>query len=103
MTQTAHFVFLLLENFSHLAFSCALEPLRIANLVSGKPLYRWSLMSEDGISATCSNRAVTLVDCGLAPLGRDDRLFLISGIHVQTHTTQPIVSYLRRERARGRG
>ena len=48
MTGTTHFVFFLLEEFSHLAFSCALEPLRIANLVSGKPLYRWSLISADG-------------------------------------------------------
>ncbi|MFZ1470619.1 MAG: GlxA family transcriptional regulator [Paracoccaceae bacterium] len=101
MTQPAHFVFLLIENFSHLAFSCALEPLRIANLVSGRPLYRWSLASPDGISATCSNRAVTLVNQGLEPLARADRLFLISGIHVQNHTTPDILSYLRRERSRG--
>ncbi|MDW4548929.1 GlxA family transcriptional regulator [Defluviimonas sp. D31] len=101
MTQTAHFVFLLLENFSHLAFSCALEPLRIANLVSGKPLFRWSLASENGTSAACSNRAVTLVDRGLEPMGRDDRLFLIAGIHVQDHTTPAVLNYLRRERASG--
>lgn len=101
MTRTAHFVFLLVENFSHLAFSCALEPLRIANLVSGKPLYRWSLASEDGVSATCSNRAVTLVDQGLVPLERDDRLFLISGLHVHNHTTEGVVNFLRRERSRG--
>ncbi len=101
MIQPAHFVFLLVEDFSHLAFSCALEPLRIANLVSGRRLYRWSLASPDGISATCSNRAVTLVNQGLEPLSRDDRLFLIPGIHVQNHTTSDILSYLRRERSRG--
>jgi AraC family transcriptional regulator, glycine betaine-responsive activator len=48
MGASSHFVFFLLPDFSHLAFSCALEPLRIANLVSGKPLYRWTLTSEDG-------------------------------------------------------
>ena len=101
MTQTAHFVFLLIENFSHLAFSCALEPLRIANLVSGRPLYRWSLASEDGVSATCSNRAVTLVDRSLEPLQRGEQLFLISGIHVQNHVTPAVLNHLRRERARG--
>ncbi|WP_343116624.1 GlxA family transcriptional regulator [Ostreiculturibacter nitratireducens] len=101
MTQTTHYVFLLIENFSHLAFSCALEPLRIANLVSGKPLYRWSLASEDGQTATCSNRSVTLVDRGLEPMERGDRLFLISGLHVQNHTTPALLNYLRRERSRG--
>lgn len=101
MPPTAHFVFLLLENFSHLAFSCALEPLRIANLISGQRLYRWSLASEDGVSATCSNRSVTLVNMGLGPLTHVDRLFLISGIYVQDHTTPAILNFLRRERASG--
>lgn len=38
MSTPSHFMFFLLRDFSHLAFPCALEPLRIANLVSGKPL-----------------------------------------------------------------
>lgn len=101
MQKTQHFVFLLLENFSHLAFSCALEPLRIANLVAGRELYRWSLASEDGTSATCSNRSVTLVNRGLEPLSHIDRLFLISGIHVQNHTTPAVLNFLRREKAAG--
>ncbi|MEZ5754573.1 MAG: GlxA family transcriptional regulator [Paracoccaceae bacterium] len=101
MTSTSHFVFLLADNFSHLAFSCALEPLRIANLVSGQDLYRWTLASPDGISATCSNGSVTLVHRGLGPLSHVDRLFVISGIHVQQATTPAILNFLRRERAAG--
>ena len=101
MTRTTHFVFLLVENFSHLAFSCALEPLRIANLVSGKPLYRWSLVSANGRDATCSNGSVTLVHGGLEPVRHADRLFLISGINVQNHDTPELLNFLRRERASG--
>src|SRR5690606_28775592 len=102
MTATAatHFAFLLLPDFSHLAFSCAIEPLRIANLVSGRPLYRWSLLSPDGRSATCSNGTVTLVHGGLEPV-KADRLFLISGIGVQSHATPEVLAFLRREKARG--
>ena len=48
MSETQHFAFALVEEFSHLAFSCAVEPLRIANLLSGEELYRWSFLSEDG-------------------------------------------------------
>ncbi|MCP5075436.1 MAG: GlxA family transcriptional regulator [Rhodobacteraceae bacterium] len=96
MTKPDHFVFLLIENFSHLAFACAIEPLRIANLVSGKELYCWTLASENGVQETCSNRSVTLVDQGLAPLKRGDHLFLISGIHVARHTTRPVLDYLRK-------
>lgn len=100
MTAT-HFAFLLLPDFSHIAFSCAVEPLRIANLVSGRPLYRWSLLSPDGRSATCSNGTVTLVHAGLEPVKAADRLFLISGIGVQSHATPEVLAFLRREKARG--
>jgi len=100
-TATTHFAFLLLQDFSHLAFSCAIEPLRIANLVSGRPLYRWSLLSPDGISAACSNGTVTLVHAGMEPTKAVDRLFLISGLGVQSHATPEVLGFLRRERARG--
>ena len=100
MPDTTHFAFLLLPDFSHIAFSCAVEPLRIANLVSGRALYRWSLLSPDGHSATCSNGTVTLVHGGLDPV-KADRLFLISGIGVQSHATPEVLSFLRREKARG--
>lgn len=101
MTQTQHFSFFLMPEFTHIAFSCALEPLRIANLVSGKPLYRWTLLSEDGRTATCSNGSVTLTEGGMEPGRKTDRLFLISGMDVPAHTTPPLLAWLRRERAAG--
>ena len=101
MSRTTDFVFLLIEEFSHLAFSCALEPLRIANLVADSEYYRWQLASADGRTATCSNRAVTLVDRGLTPAGRDEKLILVSGINVQNHVTLDLLRYLRAERVRG--
>jgi len=101
MVQTSDFVFLLVEDFSHLAFACALEPLRIANLVADRELYRWELASVDGRSAVCSNRAVTLVDRGLSPLERGGKLILVSGINVQHHVSPQLLNFLRAERARG--
>lgn len=101
MTGTTHYTFFLLREFTHLAFSCAVEPLRIANYVSGRPLYRWTLASEDGRSATCSNGSVTLTDQGLEPTRHADRLFVISGTNVQNLTSAPVLAWLRRERAAG--
>lgn len=101
MDRTERFVFLLIEDFSHLAFACAIEPLRIANHVSGKTLYSWSLASENGQRAICSNRSVTLVDRGLEPLEPDDRLFVVSGLNVKRSTTRPVLDYLRRESRHG--
>lgn len=86
---------------SSAAFSCALEPLRIANLVADRELYRWQLSSPDGHTATCSNRSVVLVGRGLSPVERGEKLILVSGINVQRHVTPKLLRYLRSERARG--
>lgn len=101
MPQTQHFAFILIEEFSHLAFSCAVEPLRIANLVSGEELYRWSFVSEQGEQAVSSNGSVTLVHSGLEELSKCDQLFVLSGIHMRDHVTRSLLATLRRERARG--
>ncbi|RYE53674.1 MAG: GlxA family transcriptional regulator [Rhizobiaceae bacterium] len=101
MSQATNFVFLLVEDFTHLAFSNAVEALRIANLLAERELFSWQLASVDGRSARCSNGAVTLVDQSLSPLGRNDRLMIVSGIDVQKYVTQDLLRYLRAERARG--
>jgi transcriptional regulator GlxA family with amidase domain len=99
--DTEHFVFVLVDEFSHIAFSCAVEPLRIANLVSGKPLFSWSFVSNNGETATCSNGSVTLVDYGDGDIPSCDRLFVLSGIHVQKRVAPELLNMLRRERSRG--
>ncbi len=101
MSRTQHFTFLLIEEFSHLAFSCAVEPLRIANLVSGKDLYEWSFASENGETAICSNGSVTLVHSNFSDLPKSDQLFVLSGIHMRNHVSKPLLAALRRERVRG--
>lgn len=98
---TEHVAFLLIDDFAQLAFANAIEPFRIANLVSGQPLYCWSLVAEDGEKAICSNGAVTLADRGLDPLTPGDRLFVISGSHVRERISRPVLDFLRRERRRG--
>jgi transcriptional regulator GlxA family with amidase domain len=92
-----HFVFALTRDFTHLAFACAVEPLRIANLVSGQDLYRWSFASQDGETATASNGSVTLVHHRFDALPPYDRLFVISGLEVQKLDHRPLVAVLRRE------
>ena len=101
MADPQHFVFALVEQFTHMAFSCAVDPLRIANLVAGKELYRWSFASADGATATSSNSAVTLVHHRFDALPACDRLFVLSGIGMQDIDTGGLIAALRRARARG--
>ncbi|SDY21557.1 transcriptional regulator, AraC family with amidase-like domain [Collimonas sp. OK242] len=50
-----HFAFMPLNNFTMLAFSNAIEVLRMANYLEGKNLYRWSVVSPEGGTVMASN------------------------------------------------
>lgn len=60
--QTQVIGFLLAPGFSAMAFFSALEPLRVANRLSGRPLYRWRVYSEDGEAVEASNGMRIVVD-----------------------------------------
>lgn len=53
MTQALAFI--LMPGFSAIAFFAALEPLRIANRLSGKPLFAWTVHAPDEEYAVASN------------------------------------------------
>ncbi|MBL9055913.1 MAG: GlxA family transcriptional regulator, partial [Rhodobacteraceae bacterium] len=97
------FVFLLLDRFTMLSFAGAVEPLRIANRVAGKDVYRWVLAGEGGTGGyvTCSNGASFKLDIGLEEIERDDTVLVCGGIDVQKSTTRGVLNWLRREARRG--
>jgi transcriptional regulator GlxA family with amidase domain len=95
------FVFLLLDRFTMLSFAGAIEPLRIANRVIGRPVYVWKLAGENGVESTCSNGASFQLDMGLDEIEREDTVLVCGGIDVQQATTRPILNWLRREARRG--
>ncbi|THD84237.1 GlxA family transcriptional regulator [Aliigemmobacter aestuarii] len=100
-TAPRRFVFLLLDRFTMLSFAGAIEPLRIANRISGQELYTWSLAGEGGEVAVCSNGAAFRLDMGLEDIDREDTVLVCGGIDVQRATTKAILSWLRREARRG--
>ena len=95
-----HFIFLLLNQFTHLPFAAALEPLRIANRMSGLPLYRWTVIAEDSIVASADGTRL-MVDAGLIEVARDDVVILCSGLEVRKHTTPALLNWLRRAARKG--
>ncbi|MDE3027367.1 MAG: hypothetical protein KGH84_03080, partial [Paracoccaceae bacterium] len=56
---TRNYAFVLVPGFTLLAFSSAVEPLRIANQLSQRPLYRWDVFSEAG-GPVASSSGVTV-------------------------------------------
>lgn len=95
------FVFLLLDRFTMISFAGAIEPLRIANRVAGRTIYRWKLAGEGGEVAVCSNGAAFKLDMGLDEIDRDDTVLVCGGIDVQHATTRAVQGWLRREARRG--
>lgn len=72
--------FLLISNFSMLSVTAAIEPLRVANRLSGKTFYRWQFISHDGGPVVASNGISVQVDASLAEPPPADYLFVCAGL-----------------------
>ena len=96
-----HFVFVLLNDFTFLPFASALEPLRIANRMSEKTLYRWTVVSESGAPAKCSAGTRIMVDSDLPEIQRDDVVIVCGGIAVSANTTKGVLNWLRKSSRKG--
>ena len=78
-----NFVFVLINDFSLIAFSNAVEPLRLANRQAQKELYTWKLMSETGENVKCSSGFFLKVDSAISQVNNDDFvIFCLSLIHI---------------------
>ena len=95
------FVFVLIENFTLLSFSSALDALRIANRMSGKKLYDWTFIGENEEFVSCSAGTQFKLDNSLVELHRDDTILLCGGTAIQESTTKKLIGWLRREARRG--
>ncbi len=100
-THPKRYIFVLLDQFTMLCFSSAVEALRIANRMSGHELYSWALAGEGGEMAHCSAGIGYKLDMDLDELQRDDTIMLCGGINVQAATSKRVLNWLRREARRG--
>lgn len=100
--EPTEIVFLLVEDFSHMAFACALEPFRVANLTAERTLYHWRLAGESGVEERCSNGTVARVDMGLEDRP-DAVLIVIAGLNAKRYASPAIKAHLRRHMRLGSG
>jgi len=101
LDKPRRFVFVLLSKFSMLSFASAVECLRIANRMSQRNLYGWTLIGEGGESVTCSAGTSFQLEGDLGDLRRDDVVLLCSGLHVKAATSKKLLGWLRREARKG--
>ena len=94
--DTRWFGFLLLPQFTLLAFSAALDPLRIANQLAQKPLYGWLAVSPDSRAVSSSSGIDIDVHLGLDDLKPDTYLFVCSGNNGTNAATDTVLGRVRR-------
>ncbi len=99
--DTEVMAFLLVPDFSMMSFASAVEPLRIANRLSGRPLYRWLLVSKDGAPVKGSNGIGVQVDLGIDALqpgqgGQLPTIVLVSGLGGERYQDREVFAWLRR-------
>ncbi len=87
---------ILIPEFSLIAFTSAVETLRLANRVSGKSLYAWRLASVDGapVTASCGLELTTGGD--LASIEDCQTVMICGGINIQRFEDRRLTSWLRR-------
>ncbi len=88
--------FLLVEEFSMIAFASALEPLRTANRISKKNLFEWEFLSLNNQKVFCSNGiSIDTQDLNEEKL-QTDILFVCSGINIKDKINKKLLAALRR-------
>ena len=94
--------FVLLPKFTMLAFSSAIEPLRMANQLTQQVLFRWQVLSDDGAPVPCSNGVPVIVDAAWADAKPEGIVLVCSGVEPEGKASQALGDWLRSLWRRGR-
>ena len=98
------FGFLLLNDFTLISLSSAVEPLRMANRICRSDVYSWTTISETGKPVTASDGLSINVDYGIESnnvLDDLDTLIVCGGIGVSKNTNTQILRWLKTANQQG--
>lgn len=90
------FVFLTLPNYTMIALASAIDALRMANRVTKREFYEWSLATLDGHPATASNGLAIAPTVAIEDIGPANIVFVVGGVQVEKATTPAVLAALRR-------
>ncbi|NND83252.1 MAG: GlxA family transcriptional regulator [Gammaproteobacteria bacterium] len=83
-SKPTRYGFLLMPKYSMIAFSSAVEVLRMANRLSGDTLYEWPIYTLDGEPVPASNGVMLTPDAPIKEAAGLEILFVCSGVRVAT-------------------
>lgn len=88
--------FLLLPEYAMVSLMSAIEPLRVANRLAGRELYRWQCLSEDGQPVLASNQMALQPHLSIHQIERPLNLFVNSSFHPERYLTPSTLEWLRK-------
>ncbi len=94
VTQTLGLV--LVPDFSMIAFTSLIEPLRLANRVSHQQLYDWKIYTIDGAAVQASNGIRLEADGSIADIGPMPNVVVCGGVDIQRQDHSLLIAKLRR-------
>ncbi|NBR12851.1 MAG: AraC family transcriptional regulator, partial [Alphaproteobacteria bacterium] len=94
ITQTLGLV--LVPDFSMIAFTSLIEPLRLANRVSHQQLYDWKIYTIDGGPVQASNGIRLEADGSIADIGPMPNVVVCGGLDIQRQDHSLLIAKLRR-------
>ena len=93
--------FYLVPGFPLLSFSAAIDPLRQANRLTGRTLYRWVLISTDGAPVRSSAGVDVAVDGSIDTTPPCHLVIICAGLDTPRHYSGRMFTWLRRLRRQG--
>lgn len=93
---TRHICVFVLPGANMLDFTALIEPLRVLNQIKLSVEYTWSVVSETGAPAPCSNGMSVPVDGGLSDTRRSDVIVVCSGERHYLGAGSKALQWLRR-------
>jgi len=95
--QPYRLAFVVLPDFSNLGLALAVEPLFVANWLSQRPLFQWSVLSVDGLSVRSSSGLRVPADGALGETAEFQTAFVLASFNVKQHAEdQRVTGWLRR-------
>jgi AraC family carnitine catabolism transcriptional activator len=89
--------FLLVPKFSMMAFVSALEPLRVANRLAQRTLYRWEILSQDGGPVAASSGLTLVADRAMEGAGQHDKLVVAASFAPEAAYDRATAQWLKRQ------
>jgi AraC family transcriptional regulator, glycine betaine-responsive activator len=91
----------LVPEFTMMPVTSAIEPLRLANRLAEKQLYKWTLHSIDGQPVAASSGIITMTNGDLESVPQDAAVIVCGGLNIQHNTDKRLLSWLRKISRRG--